>query len=130
MPHDHKAGHTTAGHHYQECIDACFSCSEICNACSDDMIGMEGHGKKEVGNSDGTVHSALPRLRRCCLLSAALISRNSSFAEQFCRLCAEVCDSCAETCEAHAPHHAMCGDCAKECRRCADLCREMEGAKA
>ena len=65
MPHDHKAGHTTAGHHYQECIDACFSCSEICNACSDDMIGMEGHGKKEVETLDGTVHSALPRLRRC-----------------------------------------------------------------
>lgn len=130
MPHDHKAGQANTDHHYQDCIDACFSCAEICNACSDDMIGMEGHGKRDVE----TLMARCIRLcRDCadiCLLSAALMSRNSPYAEQFCGLCAEICDSCAEACEAHAPHHPMCGDCAKECRRCADLCREMEGATA
>jgi hypothetical protein len=25
MPHDHKAGQANTDHHYQDCIDACFS---------------------------------------------------------------------------------------------------------
>ena len=130
MPHDHKADHRNPGHRYQECIDACLSCAEICHACSDDMIGMEFHGKADI---QMLMTRCIRLCRDCadiCLLSGALMSRNSPFAEQICRQCAEVCDACAETCEAHAPHHPMCGDCAKECRRCADLCRDMEGAEA
>jgi hypothetical protein len=127
MPHEYEAGHGHSGHHYQECIDACFSCAEICNMCGDDMIGMEPHGKKDV---QALMARCIKLCRDCadiCVLSAEWMSRRSSLAGKLCRVCAEVCDTCAETCEAHAPHHPMCGDCAKECRRCAGLCRSMEG---
>ena len=130
MAHQQTKSHSSNSQDFEECIEACFSCAEICNTCGDDMIGMEPHGTKDVR---ALMARCIKLCRDCadvCMLSGALMSRRSSYAEQMCRLCAEVCDSCAETCEAHAPHHPMCGDCAKKCRRCAELCREMEGANA
>ncbi len=102
----------------KDCIAACFACSQICNTCSDDMIGMQHEGNTQL-------------MERCirlcregadlCALAAQWMSRVSPLSGRLCRLCAEVCEMCAESCEHHAPHHALCGPCARECRRCAEL---------
>jgi hypothetical protein len=61
-----------------------------------------------------------------CRLTSTYMARGSEFANQMCRMCAEVCDACAEECEKHAVPH--CQDCAQACRRCAQECRAMEPA--
>lgn len=111
----------------QDCLNACFQCAKICEACADDMIGMEHQEHNDL------MTRCIRLCRDCadiCILAAKFISRFSQQSESLCRLCAEICDQCAEVCERHAPQHAMCGPCAEECRRCADLCREMAGTAA
>ena len=105
----------------KQCIAACTSCAQICETCSDDMIGMGRH-------DDHDLHDLMVRcIRLCrdcadiCMLTAQWLSRSSSWSEEICRFCAEVCEQCARTCEQHAPQHPMCGQCAEECRRCAAL---------
>ena len=112
----------TLSQQHQNCLNACFSCAQMCEACSNDMIGMEHHDHSDL------MTRCIRLCRDCadiCVLAAKFISRSSLRAESLCRLCAEICDECAEVCKRHAPHHALCGPCAEECRRCADLCREM-----
>jgi len=109
----------------QDCLNACFQCAKICEACADDMIGMEGHGH------DDLMAQCIRLCRDCadmCFLTAQFVSRNSPRSESLAQLCAEICDQCAEVCERHAPHHALCGPCAEECRRCADICRQSVGS--
>lgn len=118
---------TPMSQQHQDCINACFSCAQTCEACADDMIGMHDH------DHDDLMTRCIRLCHDCadiCLLAAKWMSRNSQRSESLCRLCAEICDQCAEVCERHAPKHAMCGPCAEECRRCADLCREMVSAAA
>jgi len=114
--------------HMQHCIDACTACTQICDRCADDMIGMD------TGGAQKELRQLCIRLcRDCadlCALSIRWMSRLSPSAELICRACAEICDRCAEVCEQHAPHHALCGDCGAECRRCAGTCRDMAGAMA
>jgi hypothetical protein len=112
--------------HLQHCIDACVACTQICDRCADDMIGMNG-GDKEL--------RALC-IRLCqdcadlCSLSVRWMGRLSPSAELLCQACAAICDRCAAMCEQHSSHHPLCGDCAVECRRCAAACRDMAAAAA
>jgi len=120
----------TLSQQHQNCLNACFSCAQMCEACANDMIGMEHHDHQ---HHNDLMTRCIRLCRDCadiCVLAAQFISRSSQRAESLCRLCAEICDECAEVCERHAPQHAMCGPCAEECRRCADLCREMVGTAA
>ena len=106
-------------------IATCQSCANICNRCSDDMIGMESHDNREL------MARCVRLCRDCadvCSLSANWMSRSSILSNKICRVCAEVCTVCAEACEEHAPHHALCGPCAAECRKCVAVCLEMAGA--
>lgn len=115
---------TTLSEQNQRCIDACFSCAQMCEACADGMIGMTQH------HGDELMAQCTRLCRDCsdiCTLSARWMSRASSQFDSLCQLCAEICDQCAEVCERHAPHHAPCGPCAEQCRRCAEACREMIG---
>ena len=110
---------------YQAAISACQSCANICNTCSDEMIGMESHANQEL------MARCIRLCRECadiCSLSANWISRSSPMSNHIGRFCAEVCNACAEACEQHAPHHKLCGPCAEECRRCVGVCLEMAGA--
>src|SRR5690606_10859082 len=112
---------------WKECIAACFHCAQICNGCSDDMIGMEKEGQAEL------MERGTRLCRECadiCVLSGQWMSRVSPVAQKICGFCADICDECAELCEQHKSHHPLCGPCAEECRRCARLCRQMSTATA
>ena len=34
--------------HEKACIEACFACAELCNACGNDMIGMEHEAHEDM----------------------------------------------------------------------------------
>ena len=109
---------------YQAAIAACQSCANICNMCSDEMIGMESHHNSDL------MARCIRLCRECadiCSLSVNWMSRPSLLSKSICRVCAEVCNACAEACEQHASHHKLCGPCAEECRRCVAVCLEMAG---
>jgi Domain of Unknown Function (DUF326) len=60
-----------------------------------------------------------------CRLAAGLVARDSDFASDVCRVCAEICTACADECVQHPHEH--CQACAHACRRCAAACRTMAG---
>ena len=112
---------------WKECITACFRCTQICEECSDDMIGMDPMGDPRL------MERCIRLCRECadvCAMAGQWMSRLSPLAESMCSCCADVCDQCAEACEQYAPHHALCGLCAQECRRCAETCRGMSKRSA
>ena len=107
---------------WKNCIDVCFRCAEICETCSDDMIGMPAHGDTLL------MERCIRLCRECadmCMMAAQWMSRVSPLSERLCRLCAEIGDLCATACEENAPQHALCGPCAVQCRQCAELCRGL-----
>ena len=58
-----------------------------------------------------------------CRLAAGHMSRDSEFATQVCRLCADICQACGDECGKH--QHDHCRACAQACRHCAEECRRM-----
>lgn len=117
--------HGTSTKPYEDAISACQTCANICNACSDDMIGMESHDNREL------MARCIRLCRECadiCSLSASWMSRSSLLSGQICQWCAEVCNTCAEACEQHAPHHELCRLCSAVCRKCVAVCQEVAEA--
>jgi hypothetical protein len=117
----------TLTHEWKHCIEVCFRCAEICNECSDGMIGMEHEGDTKL------MERCIRLCRECadiCTMTAQWMSRVSPLALKLCNFCVEICEECAKACEQHAPEHALCGPCAEECRRCAEICLRMSGATA
>lgn len=115
-------GNRTLTQEWKNCMAVCLRCAEICEMCSDDMIGMPAHDDRQLAER------CIRLCRECAdisLMAAQWISRMSSLSGRLCRLCAETCEICAEACEEHAPRHALCGPCAGQCRQCADLCRSI-----
>ena len=105
-----------------ERIDACFDCSESCNACADACLGED----------DPKSLARCIRLNLDCAdvcdTTGKVLSRQTAFKPEMARAvlqaCAQACGLCAEECE----HHAMemnlehCRVCAEACRRCEDAC--------
>ncbi|QDV78338.1 four-helix bundle copper-binding protein [Botrimarina mediterranea] len=67
---------------------------------------------------------------KCCLECAAVcrlcveaMTIDAKFANDYCRLCAQVCNWCAEECAAH--DHDHCQKSAEACRRCAEACQSV-----
>lgn len=105
---------------FVSCLEACQRCAAGCDLCASlclkepDVTAMAKCIALDTDCAD------------ICRLTSTYMARGSEFANQMCRMCAEVCDACAEECEKHAVPH--CQDCAQACRRCAQECRAMEPA--
>ena len=106
------------GHHLdqngKDCIDACNLCAVDCGICFSHMAGKE---------SINACPSCCIECAAICRLCTDAIARNSPFAKQLCKLCADICDWCAKECGAHDMDH--CKRCAEACRDCAAACRKM-----
>jgi hypothetical protein len=119
-------GNRTLSQEWKNCIAVCFRCVEICETCSDDMIGMPAHGDTQL------TERCISLCLECAdisVMAAQWMSRMSPLSERLCRLCAEACDICAAACKEHAPRHALCGPCAEQCRQCAELCRAISATE-
>lgn len=113
---------TMAHEQFQSCIDACIRCAEECELCANACLDERNIQK---------LAECIRLDRDCaaiCWLAASLMSGNSRFAHDICRVCAEICDSCGMECAKHELDH--CQKCAHECQRCADECRKMAGVAA
>ena len=100
----HDKNHTLS-QETKDCIAECFRCVQICEECSDDMIGMDHSGDSQM------MADCIRLCRECadiCALAGQWMSRSSSLTNKVCGLCADVCDQCADLCEKHASHHALC----------------------
>jgi hypothetical protein len=99
------------------CLEACIRCAQACENCADRCLS-EPH----VGHMVECI-----RLDRdcaeICWLAAGFMSRHSHFANDLCRVCAEICEACAAECKKHETDH--CQRCAEACRTCAEECHRM-----
>jgi hypothetical protein len=102
---------------HQSCIDACIRCAQECEHCADACLSERDVAKM----------AACIRLDKdcaeICWSVAAFLSRSSLFAQEMCRVCADICDACGQECRKHKMDH--CQKCADECERCAEECRQM-----
>lgn len=64
-----------------------------------------------------------------CYTASAFMSRDSQYAKEIFRICADIYEACADECNKHTDMD-HCQKCAEACRRCADECRRMSGAAA
>lgn len=102
---------------FSESIDACHACAIACEHCADACLSEE-HVSALI--------DCIRLDRDCaevCRLAAAMISRESDWSAELCRLCAELCDACADECDMHDMDH--CRACSEACRACAEACRRM-----
>lgn len=102
---------------FHSCIQACIDCALSCESCASACLG-EGDVQMMA--------KCIQLDRDCasfCTLAAILMSRQSTYAKTFCRLCAEVCRACGEECSKHQSDH--CQECAKACLACAEECERM-----
>jgi len=105
---------------YKNCIEACLRCSSISSYCAT----MDLHEK------DMEMMARCAQLNiECaaiCSTTAQLLSMNSSYAKDLCKICAEVCMECAVECGQHQNEH--CQACAELCTACADECNKLARA--
>ena len=89
----------TTPNQYKAAISVCQSCANICNTCSDDMIGIGSYDNQELmARCIGAVGMCRRLLVICELDESRVTSVEANL--PFMR---EVCDACAvEACEQHA----------------------------
>lgn len=101
---------------FKSCIEACVRCAQACEQCATACLS-EANVRKMA--------ECIRLDRDCaesCWIAAAFMSRRSMFANDLCRLCAEICDASGAECEKHRMDH--CQECAAECKNCAEIwCR-------
>lgn len=105
---------------HKSCIDACHECAQECEHCADACLREPNVA--DMANCIRLDHDC----SLACTMAIMFMSRGSQFAEEICRVCADVCDACAAECEKH--EHDHCQRCAQACHRCAEECRQMAGS--
>lgn len=102
---------------WQTCMDLCNDCVQACEQCLSSCLK-----EPDVQARVRCIHL----LRDCidiCALATRYMSRNSSYAQQICSICATICEACAAECAKFQDAH--CQECADLCRKCAAECRKM-----
>lgn len=108
----------------EECITACFDCTQTCTGCADACLGEQ---RREM-------------LLRCirldldcadiCNATGKLLSRQVAFDSTLARVllqtCALACRLCGAECEQHGRQGMEhCRICAEVCRRCEQACNKV-----
>jgi hypothetical protein len=93
----------------QQCIDACKECQKCC-------VALETSG----GVDSRTIQTAKD-CAEICQTCSNFIMRESHFATDIRKLCAEMCKKCAAACDKMS-RGSIGNQCAAACRRCAETC--------
>lgn len=108
----------------EECITACFDCTQTCTSCADACLAEQ---QREM-------------LLRCirldldcadiCATTGKLLSRQVAFDSTLARMmlqtCALACRICGAECEQHGRHGMEhCRICAEVCRHCEEACNKL-----
>lgn len=102
---------------FQSCIDQCNKSVQLCYECFEACLN-----EPNVKDRKNCI-STLIQCAQMCQMSSAMMSMNSPFIKEHCKLCADICEKCAQECEMFEEEH--CQRCAEECRKCAEECRSM-----
>jgi hypothetical protein len=105
------------GNPYQNCIDACAKCAQVCQECFN-LCLQEADVKCRI--------NCIKTLQDCaeiCSTAACFMSRGSGSIKEVCSLCSSICDKCAIECGMFKDKH--CQACADTCRQCATECMNM-----
>jgi hypothetical protein len=109
-------------HENQSCIEACVRCAQACEHCESACLG-----EHDLEHMTACIHLDHD-CAAICWAAAGFVSRDSRFAQDICRVCAEICDACGNECRRHKYDH--CQACAEACEQCAEECRRMSGVAA
>ena len=93
----------------QQCIDACKECQKCC-------VALERSG----GVDAGTIQTAKD-CAEICQTCSNFVTRDSHYAADIRKLCAQVCKACAAACD-KASQGSIAKQCSEACRRCAETC--------
>lgn len=103
---------------YQEAINICWECRNVCQKT------LYNHCLTEGGAHIEQAHIKL--MTDCiqiCQVAADFMTRGSGLHEEVCMACAKICLACAESCESIGGAAML--DCALKCRACAESCQNM-----
>jgi hypothetical protein len=102
-----------------DCLKACQTCTEECNATFDHCSRLVEQGHKD--------HARAARLAldcsEFCGLSARLVARDSTLMDSACQACADACKVCGDECARFDSERMK--TCAEACRKCEQACRDM-----
>ncbi len=102
---------------YQSCIDTCNKCAQECYECYEACLNEPDL------NARRSCVKILIECANMCEMASGLMSINSRFAKDHCKMCATVCDTCTTLCNMFKDDH--CQKCADICSICANECRSM-----
>lgn len=100
---------------YRDCIKVCQECALACEMCLEAMIGEDSSNDCPL-----CCYECLQACQQC----VSAMARNSQYAKDYCRLCANICDWCAIECGQHQDME-VCQKCALSCYECAKECWKM-----
>ena len=118
----HTAEHAAAIE-FQQCIDDCFSCGELCVRTMEHCFELRG---KRV---EASQIRTLSDCAAICQTTAGFMIRASAFHPRVCGVCAEVCHACERECRSATDDPKM-QQCADACRRCAESCERLASVSA
>ena len=109
-----------------ECIDASFTCAQVCTACADACLG-----EPDVQTLVRCIRLNLD-CADACGTTGRMLSRQTEpdigLLRAQLQACLEACRVCGAECEKHAGHHEHCRVCAESCRRCEAACERLLSA--
>ncbi len=105
---------------YRRAIEICNEVIESCNICISATLQQEDLFKRIP---------ILRQLRDCvdtCMLTLSLMTRQSEYSVEVCKLCADVALSCADLCARINEPYTL--ECEERCRKLCTICQEIAAA--
>lgn len=109
--------HTSPTTIEDDCIAACTACAASCERCAAVCL-------RENPSLLATLSALSRTCADVCLFTAKLIAQESTFAKEYCALCAEVCNAVRGECLKHEGIEA-CRHCAEHALRCDEMCQRL-----
>ncbi|RYD58248.1 MAG: four-helix bundle copper-binding protein [Sphingobacteriales bacterium] len=105
---------------YKKCIDACLRAVSICNQTAYNCLSEDNALSLKLCIQLNLECAVI------CSAAAQVMCMNGRYAEQLCRMCAEICQACGDECAKHSSQH--CRLCAEACYQCAEECMQLTEA--
>lgn len=104
-------------HASETCSDACLRCAAECEYCA------EACRQDPECDQLGDCIALVTVCAQMCRLAAEMIKRDSPFAQDIVKACAEICQVCCAESEHHPHDH--CQRCARRCHECLEECQRV-----
>ena len=109
------SGHDHSKHSakYPAVLDAASNCTDKGYRCLAHCLAAWNHGNLDLAECANKVNEMIA----VCGGFTMLLASNSSYVNEYAKMCSSVCKDCADECRKHDDH--------LECRECAEACEEL-----